>query len=31
LIHARIPLSDRMVAELDPSVREAVACALSTK
>jgi len=31
LIHARIPLSDRMVAELDPSVREAVSCALSTK
>ena len=31
LIHARIPLSDRMVAELEPSVREAVSCALSTK
>ena len=31
LIHARIPLSDRMVAELEPSVREDVSCALSTK
>ena len=31
LIHARIPLSERMISGLEPSVREAVSCALSTK
>ena len=31
LIHARIPLSDRMISGLEPSVREAVSCALSIK
>jgi glucitol operon activator protein len=31
LIHTRIPLTETTMATLEPSVREAVACALSTK
>ncbi|MBP7980299.1 MAG: transcriptional regulator GutM [Tolumonas sp.] len=31
LIHTRIPLTETTMAMLEPSVREAVACALSTK
>ena len=31
LVHARIPLTERQLAELAPPVREAVTCALSIK
>lgn len=31
VIHARIPLSEKILSELEPSTREAIICALSTK
>ncbi|MBB6056849.1 MAG: transcriptional regulator [Gammaproteobacteria bacterium] len=31
VLHARIPLSEKVLSELDASTREAITCALSTK